>query len=114
MICFSYISPGPFTVYACDLHVAQLVCSSGTINVTNAYYGQYEIDSCTSCCAPNVTNECNESMEQNQPANWLALIAACNSRPTCEYQNFGTQLPTCGPPNDADYLAVDYVCTGKI
>ena len=40
ILCKRFVSDSQY-IYGCDLDIISLHCSSGTINITDAYYGQY-------------------------------------------------------------------------
>ena len=81
-----------------------------TVQVTSAYYGQFNETCDSDCCVPDVNNDCIESVEENSPVDWVSLITQCNNQNHCDVLNGGGVLQSC-TPTLVDYLMINYNCT---
>ena len=97
-----------FTAVSCTLNVATMSCPNNrTILATSAVYGWNE--ACGDCCAPNPVSDCTELVEDNSPADWLAIQALCDGQTSCQFETPGTVLGDCSGQT-SDYMQLFFDC----
>ena len=96
--------------FSCSLNPLTMYCAdSGAINVQSAYYGSYASTCNDTCCAPNLDDDCLESMEDTAPLDWAVLLE-CSGRNFCQVPNPGQSLGSCAEIPTSDYTIVNYDC----
>ena len=96
--------------FSCSVNPLTMYCpDSGAINVQSAYYGSYASTCNDTCCAPNLDDDCLESMEDTAPLDWAVLLE-CSGRNFCQVPNPGQSLGSCPEIPTSDYTIVNYAC----
>ena len=101
-----------FTAFACTLGNVTIACPNNrTIVMTSAVYGLFDSPNseCSGCCAPNPQYDCTELVEENSPADWLAIQALCDGQELCQFETPGTALGDCSSQL-SDYMQLFYDC----
>ena len=96
-----------FTAFACTLDNVTMSCPNNrTIMTTSGVYGWNE--ACSDCCAPNPGDDCTELVEENRPADWLAIQALCDGQNLCQFETPGTVLGDCSDQT-SDYMYIQLI-----
>ena len=90
----------------------ELQCDAGEkLFVLDAVYGAYDsfCDPDT-CCEPDQTYDCTESIVTEDPETWNLVRIDCNYKESCLFQYQGSALVACGVAI-ADYMKMTYSCS---
>ena len=101
-----------FTAFACTLSNVNMACPNNrTILTKSGVYGLFYSPNsdCSGCCAPNPQYDCTELVEENSPADWLAIQAVCDGQEMCQFEAPGTALGDCSGQL-SDYMQLFYDC----
>ena len=110
----SFLHADDTTTYTCTYDIVELSCpADGLVFIVTASYGQYATtcDDDDACCAPDVANDCTETLEQYNEEAWVDLKLACNYNSQCVFQHNIHSLTSCPQQPIADYMTVTYVCS---
>ena len=98
-----------YSDWGCAFETINPTCSSGTILLTNAYTGKYNVCS-EACCAPNATADCKELVSETEPNDWEMLQLLCDGKSSCAYEYNGREMDACEPGYMAEYMEIFYDC----